>query len=96
MTQAKIKQTKPKTFQEYLDYDDGTDNSYELTDGELIRVSVETEKNTFIARCLGRQLEFFFGMRLVGVFCITPRKGIFHNETPESQFADCTTFVPSR
>jgi Uma2 family endonuclease len=27
---------KKLTFEEYLDYDDGTDNRYELVDGELV------------------------------------------------------------
>ena len=64
MTQAKSKPI-PKTFLEYLHYDDGTDNSYELIDGKLNKVEPESEENAFIAQCLGRLLEPFFGIRRV-------------------------------
>ncbi len=37
------------TFEEYLDYDDGTDNRYELIDGELVELPPESEPNTAIA-----------------------------------------------
>ena len=47
MTQAI---TPPKlTFEQYLSYDDGTDNRYELVDGELITLPPESEPNEFIA-----------------------------------------------
>lgn len=47
-------QAKPKfaTFEEYLEYDDGTDNRYELIDGELIALPPESEPNDFIANLL--------------------------------------------
>ena len=52
MTQA-ITKPKPKlTFEEYLDYDDGTDNRYELVDGELIALPPESGRNARIAKCL--------------------------------------------
>lgn len=53
------------TFREYLEYDDGTDNRYELIDGELVKVPPEPEFNLFIAQFLGRQLEAFVTMRQV-------------------------------
>ena len=37
------------TFEEYLSYDDGTDNRYELVDGELIALPPESGENHFIA-----------------------------------------------
>ncbi|NQE36212.1 hypothetical protein E5S67_03975 [Microcoleus sp. IPMA8] len=40
------------TFEEYLSYEDNTDNSYELTDGELIARPPESEPNTAIANYL--------------------------------------------
>ena len=47
MTQAI---TKPKlTFEEYLDYDDGTDNRYEWVDGELVTVPPENWDNSKIS-----------------------------------------------
>ena len=45
--------TKPKlTFEEYLNYDDGTDNRYELEDGELIIVNPATFRHAFIIHFL--------------------------------------------
>jgi Uma2 family endonuclease len=36
---------RPLTFEEYLVYDDGTDNRYELVDGELIMVPLPTAEH---------------------------------------------------
>lgn len=43
---------KKLTFEEYLEYDDGTDNRYELVDGELIALPPESEPNDAIANYL--------------------------------------------
>lgn len=92
MTQAKTKPI-PKTFREYLDYDDGTDNSYELIDGELIKVPEESQKNRFIAKCLGRKLENFFGIQLVELrgpeLEVPPLPGMPKNRKP-----DLTVMLP--
>ncbi|NES18579.1 MAG: Uma2 family endonuclease [Symploca sp. SIO3E6] len=53
------------TFEQYLEYDDGTDNRYELFDGELRPVPSESELNSWIAQYLGRKLETFVTMRQV-------------------------------
>ena len=37
------------TLEEYLAYDDGTDNRYELVDGKLIRMPPESDRNNLIA-----------------------------------------------
>ena len=44
------------TFEQYLEYDDGTDNRYELFDGELVKVPPESVLNNRIARFLFIQL----------------------------------------
>jgi Uma2 family endonuclease len=49
MTQAK---PRFSTFEEYLTYDDDTDNRYELIDGELVELPPESEPNDFIANLL--------------------------------------------
>lgn len=46
MTQAK---PRFRTFEDYLNYDDGSDRRYELVDGELIELPPESEPNTAIA-----------------------------------------------
>ncbi|NEP13074.1 MAG: Uma2 family endonuclease [Symploca sp. SIO2C1] len=50
------------TFEQYLEYDDGTDNRYELCDGELVKVPPESLLNGRIARFLFVQF-----MNLVGL-----------------------------
>ena len=40
------------TFEEYLTYEDDTDNRYELIDGELVILPPESEPNNFIAHYL--------------------------------------------
>jgi len=42
------------TFSEYLNYQDNTDNSYELVEGELIPMSLGTGKHGAIAKRLER------------------------------------------
>ncbi|MBR8829185.1 MAG: Uma2 family endonuclease [Gomphosphaeria aponina SAG 52.96 = DSM 107014] len=40
------------TFEEYLEYDDGTDKRYELVDGELVEIPQHTGRHARIARFL--------------------------------------------
>ena len=86
MTQAKSRPI-PKTFLEYLHYDDGTDNSYELIDGKLIKVEPESEENSFIAEYLKRELEPFFGMRRIKIqktqVEVAPLPGMPLNRDPD-------------
>lgn len=50
--------TKTKfTFEEYLTYDDGTDNRYELEDGELILMNPPTFDHALIIRFLTNNFE---------------------------------------
>jgi Uma2 family endonuclease len=49
--------TKKLSFQEYLNYNDGTDTRYELLDGELIPMSLGTGKHGAIAKFLERNLD---------------------------------------
>ncbi|NJL41207.1 MAG: Uma2 family endonuclease [Leptolyngbyaceae cyanobacterium RM2_2_4] len=52
--------TPPKTkltFEEYLTYDDGTDNRYELEDGELILMNPPTGRHALIIRLLNNSFE---------------------------------------
>ncbi|MGB3612847.1 MAG: Uma2 family endonuclease [Elainellaceae cyanobacterium] len=56
-------QTKPRflSFDDYLSYDDGTDNLYELFNGELIEVPPESGANVQIANRLFLQFALIFG-----------------------------------
>jgi Uma2 family endonuclease len=55
MTVAALKMT----FEEFLNYDDGTDTLYELENGELIAMSAESEINRRIAMFL---VAYFLGL----------------------------------
>ena len=48
--------TKKLTFEEYLDHDDGTDNLYELSDGELVAMPPEGRINSRISFFLALEL----------------------------------------
>ncbi|MEO0490366.1 MAG: Uma2 family endonuclease [Cyanobacteria bacterium J06659_2] len=50
------------TIEEYLAYDDGTDTRYELVDGELVEMPVESQINALIARFLLLELLKHFSM----------------------------------
>ncbi|MEM9949761.1 MAG: Uma2 family endonuclease [Cyanobacteria bacterium P01_D01_bin.36] len=54
-----------QSFEEYLSYDDGTDNIYELFNGELIAVPPESGFNVEIANCLFATLLPIVGYRRI-------------------------------
>jgi Uma2 family endonuclease len=49
--------TQKLTFAEYLQYDDGTDTTYELVDGDLIPMSLGTGKHGAVAKFLERAFD---------------------------------------
>ncbi|NET57804.1 MAG: hypothetical protein F6K47_17080 [Symploca sp. SIO2E6] len=53
------------TFEQYLEYEDGTDNRYELFDGELIPMPPESDNNDWIAVWLRDELIQLVNRRLV-------------------------------
>ncbi|NER95178.1 MAG: Uma2 family endonuclease [Symploca sp. SIO1B1] len=55
------------TFEQYLQYDDGTDNCYELWDGELIPVPPESEENGWIVEWLRDEFVQSIKRRLVKI-----------------------------
>jgi len=52
MTQAASTSSKFMTMEDYLNYDDGTDTRYELVDGELVQMPVESQVNLSIVKYL--------------------------------------------
>ncbi|HEY9865480.1 MAG TPA: Uma2 family endonuclease [Candidatus Obscuribacterales bacterium] len=58
MTQAQV---RFQNFEEYLSFDDGTENLYELFNGELIQVPPESGKNVAIAGFLFVQFALLIG-----------------------------------
>ena len=81
-----VKTPTKLTFKEYLEYDDGTDNSYELVNGELVEVPPESEVNLFLAKWLERQFEKFVGLRRVrvkGEIAVPSLPGMTFNRYPD-------------
>ena len=80
------------TFEEYLTYDDGTDNRYELVDGDLVMVPLPTAdhsdvidllSDTFRAE-ISRQKYPWIVKRDVGVYTgINPVTGKERSRTPD-------------
>ncbi|MBW4472660.1 MAG: Uma2 family endonuclease [Stenomitos rutilans HA7619-LM2] len=68
MTEAAI--GKRLTFEEYLDYDDGTDTLYELVAGKLVAMPPESRLNS--------QISFFLALELAKVI---PADCICHKDT---------------
>jgi len=63
MTHTQVK----LNFEQYLKYDNGTDNRYELFYGELVEVPPESELNGWIAEWLRDELVPFIKRRLIRV-----------------------------
>ena len=83
MTQAITKPQK-LTFKAYLSYDDGTDNRYELIDGELVALPPESGLNTAIAIYLVLVLAELVDFRLVKVnHCELQLTGKVENRYPD-------------
>ncbi len=53
------------TFEQYLEYDDGTDNRYELFDGELVEVPPESKRNIWMSLWLRDELVQMVDRRFV-------------------------------
>lgn len=85
-------QTRPRfySFDEYLAYDDGTENFYELFNGELIEVPPESGYNTSVAFFLSIQLAALVGhlrVRLHGL-------ELEVRGEPKNRYPDLTVIQP--
>ncbi|WP_103666737.1 Uma2 family endonuclease [Pseudanabaena sp. BC1403] len=65
MTLATASPSKLMTIEEYLSYDDGTDDRYELVNGELVKVPTESPLNCQIAKLLMFEFAKHFPMVLI-------------------------------
>ncbi len=92
MAQAK---TQPKlTFEEFLEYDDGTDKRYELVDGVPVEVPEEKYRNVKLARQLAKLLEAVIDYQLIHTHAtaveVTPTDDI----SQESRRPDLMVLTP--
>jgi Uma2 family endonuclease len=63
--------TQKITFEEYLNYDDGTNKSYELVDGELVVMNPPAKKHFTISRFLVRLFEDFISQQKLDIEVFT-------------------------
>ncbi|MBE9078664.1 Uma2 family endonuclease [Romeria aff. gracilis LEGE 07310] len=83
-------QPQLKTFDQFLAYIDGTDNRYELTNGELVEVPPESDENLYRAMQLYEALKDLVGMRhirLQGLALAMPGQ-------PRNRYPDLTVLQP--
>ncbi|MEW5860207.1 MAG: Uma2 family endonuclease [Cyanobacteriota bacterium] len=89
MTQAPLKKLN---FEEYVNYDDGTDNRYELVNGELVMVPLPTADHSDVIDLLSDTFKAEIGKlehsrlvkRDVGVYVGTdPASGKDYSRTPD-------------
>jgi Uma2 family endonuclease len=85
MTQSKVRFA---SFEEYLTYDDGTENRYELVNGELFELPPESPENDFIANHL------FLLMAASGVSPRLIRPGKCEIQVPVLQLGDAANRYP--
>ena len=79
-----------KTFEDYLAYTDGTDNRYELTNGELVEMPPESDENLYRAMKLYEVLKALVEMRqirLQGLALAMPGQ-------PKNRYPDLTVLRP--
>ena len=79
---------KKLTFEEYLNYDDGTDNRYELTNGALIALPPESGVNNTIALWLVLQLAKLIDFRRVRMHACCLQVPIVKLGLPENRYPD--------
>jgi Uma2 family endonuclease len=86
---------KKLTFEEYLDYDDGTDNRYELVDGELIALPPESEPNDWFAQFLFLKLvEIGVPPRLVRPHTCEIQVPVLQLGDPQNRYPDLAVLRP--
>jgi Uma2 family endonuclease len=80
---------KKLTFEEYLNYEDETDNRYELVDGELVALPPESRINILIANYLFFKLiEAGIPMELVYPHTCELQVPVLLSGDPENRFLD--------
>lgn len=91
MTQAKPRFT---TFEDYLDYDDGTNVRYELINGELIELPPESPENDFFALNLRDQLINLVPRQLIRVHTCEIQVRVLEPKDPANRYPDLVMLRP--
>jgi Uma2 family endonuclease len=78
MTQTAPRLSTLMTMEDYLAYDDGTDTRYELVDGVLVEMPVESQSNAAILRRRGSAIARFLLFELAKYI---PLERLAHKDT---------------
>jgi Uma2 family endonuclease len=92
-----IQTHQPKlTFEEYLTYEEDTDNRYELIDGELVTLPPESEPNTAIANYLLFTLASsgFIPLRLIRTYMCEIQVPILREGDAANRYPDLVILQP--
>ena len=85
MTQAK---PRFRTFEDYLDYDDGSDRRYELVDGEIVELPPESPENDFLALNLRDLLITLVRRQLIRVHTCEIEVPVLKPREPANRYPD--------
>ena len=85
MTQAK---PRFRNFEDYLDYDDGSDRRYELVDGEIVELPPESPENDFLALNLRDLLITLVRRQLIRVHTCEIEVPILKPREPANRYPD--------
>jgi Uma2 family endonuclease len=72
------------TFEEYVTYDDGTDNRYELVDGELVMVPLPTGKHSDVIDLLAEALASAIPQQQRGNWKVKRDVGVYVGVNPQT------------
>lgn len=82
------------TFEDYLNSDDGTDQRYELVDGELRDLPPESELNNFLATWLQFELAKLIGLRRIKVHTCEIQVPVLQSGDAQNRFPDLVILRP--
>lgn len=85
MTQAK---PRFRNFEDYLDYDDGSDRRYELVDGEIVELPPESPENDFLALNLRDLLITLVRRQLIRVHTCEIEVPVLKPREPANRYPD--------
>ncbi len=84
----------PFTFEDYVAYDDGSENRYELVDGELVAMTPPTFRHMLIAKFVEQCLDAEIARLRLGWFCF--REAGVRTGVRKSRLTDVYVLTPEQ
>jgi Uma2 family endonuclease len=86
--------TAPFTFEDYVAYDDGSENRYELVDGKLVAITPPTFRHMLIAKFIEQCLDAEIARLGLGWFCF--REAGVRTGVRKSRLTDVYVLTPEQ